>query len=164
MVRCGNQFTVRNQQFRVQHTTNSSERIEQLLRGFELYAKQDRLIFEDFKTFSEVEISKELIDTCIRRVINMEDEETSVRKANIYKEIASSVYKECFEVGNNLFGLFNGFTHYTTHVRKAPEKPFGNVSGAVADINTAAYNWCKNQTDRNLSLPETADERFLHIA
>ena len=143
MIRCGNQFTVKNQQFKVSHTTNSTGRIGQLLKAFEIYTKQNNIMYEDFKAFQGIDIDNFLIEKSIQRVLDMGQEETSVRKANIYKEVEAAVYKECFEVGKNLFGLFNGFTYYTTHVRRAKEKAFGNAFDSCQRINETAYQFCK---------------------
>jgi hypothetical protein len=152
MVRCGNQFTVRNKQFKVNHTTNSGERIGQLLKAFELYSKQNTLIYEDFKQFASVEIDAFIIESAIRRILDMESEEISTRKINMYQEIEASVYKECFDCGSNLFGLFNGFTYYTTHVRKSKEKPFGNGFDSQATINETAYKLCQDIANKTLLL------------
>lgn len=71
------------------------------------------------------------------------NQEVSTRKASIHKEITSCIHRECFDIDNNLLGLFNGFTFFTSHVKKSKEKVFGNAVGSMADLNTRAYQFCK---------------------
>jgi hypothetical protein len=56
-----------------------------------------------------------------------------------------SIDKECLALGDNLFGLFNGVTHYTTHIKKAKETTFGNALGTLARINQDAFQFCESQ-------------------
>lgn len=145
MLRCANQFTQANQQFKVAHTTNSKERIAQTVKGFERYLQQNELMYEDFQRFAGISIDQTLIDESIKRVMDIDTtQEISTRKANIHQEITACIHRECFDIGNNALGLFNGFTYYTTHVRKAREKVFGNAIGSMANINTNSYEFCKS--------------------
>jgi hypothetical protein len=145
MLRCANQFTQSNQQFKVAHTTNSKERIAQTVKGFERYLEQNDLMYRDFQRFAQVKIDQDLIDESIKRVMDIDTtQEISTRKANMHQEITSCIHRECFDIGSNLLGLFNGFTYYTTHVRNAREKVFGNAVGAMASINARSYDFCKS--------------------
>ena len=38
--------------------------------------------------------------------------ELSIRKANIVNAMNYSIERECTDLGDNLFGLLNGITHY----------------------------------------------------
>ena len=145
MLRCANQFTQANQQFKVAHTSNSKQRIAQTVRGFQHYVQQNKLIYSDFQRFARVKVDQQLIDASIERVMDIDTkQEISTRKANIHREITTCIHRECFDIGNNLLGLFNGFTYYTTHVRNAREKVFGNAVGAMASINSRSYDFCKS--------------------
>lgn len=150
MLRCANQFTQTNQQFKVAHTTNSKERIAQTVKGFERYLEQNEMMYGDFQRFAQVKVDQQLIDESIKRVIDIDTtQEISTRKANLHQEITSCIHpggepRECFDIGNSLLGLFNGFTYYTTHVRNAKEKVFGNAVGTMASINARSYDFCKS--------------------
>jgi hypothetical protein len=48
-------------------------------------------------------------------------------------------------LGDNLFGLLNGITHYTTHVKKVKETTFGNALGTLSRINQDAFQFCESQ-------------------
>ncbi len=154
MLRCTNQFTKRNQQFSVSHTVNSQVRINKLLHSFDVYLQQNKLLYEDFERFLNAPIELDTIDEAIAEVMNIQLQETtgqhgsghsiSTRKKNLYQQAAASIHRECFDLGKNVWGLFNGFTHFTTHVKKAKEKTFGNALGSMADINDKAYHYCRS--------------------
>lgn len=145
MIRCSNQFTKRNQQFTVSHTVNSQERIDKLLYSFETYLQQNKMIYEEFERFLNTPIELATIYEAIAEVINIHVQETiSTRKKNLYQQATASIHRECFDLGKNVWGLFNGFTHFTTHVKKAKEKTFGNALGSMADINDKAYHYCRS--------------------
>ncbi|MDF9801324.1 hypothetical protein OKW21_006633 [Catalinimonas alkaloidigena] len=143
MLRCSNQFTKRNQHFSVSHTTNSKTRIDKLLRSFDAYLQQNKLMYQEFERFVNVPIELSTIDEAIAEVMNISaKEKVSTRKRHLYEQATASIHRECFELGKNLWGLFNGFTHFTTHVKKAKEKTFGNALGGMAEINSKAYQYC----------------------
>ncbi len=155
MLRCANQFTKRNQQFSVSHTINSQERIDKLLHSFDAYLQQNKLLYEDFERFLNAPIELDTIDEAIAEVMNIRLQETaghlharqpsvSTRKKNLYQQASASIHRECFDLGKNVWGLFNGFTHFTTHVKKAKEKTFGNALGSMADLNERAYRYCQS--------------------
>jgi hypothetical protein len=56
-----------------------------------------------------------------------------------------SIDKETLALGDNLFGLLNGITHYTTHVKKVKETTFGNALGTLSRINQDAFQFCESQ-------------------
>lgn len=150
MLRCTNQFTKRNQQFSVSHTVNSQERIDKLLNSFETYLQQNELLYQDFERFVNAPIELATIDEAIAEVMNIQLQETiSTRKKNLYQQITASIHRECFDLGKNVWGLFNGFTHFTTHIKRAKEKTFGNALGSMADINDKAYTYCRSIAQLN---------------
>jgi hypothetical protein len=143
MLRCSNQFTYSNKQFTVRHTANNQERIDQLIRGFERYMEQNEKLYLNFNRLLNTEIQSNTIEEVVNRVVGISSKENpSTRKLNIKNDIVSSVHRECFDLGRNAWGLFNGFTHYTSHVKKAKEKTYGNALGSVADLNEQAYFQC----------------------
>lgn len=150
MLRCTNQFTQRNQQFSVSHTANSQERIDKLLNGFEKYLQQNQVMYSDFERFLNAPIDLAIIEESIAEIANIELAETvSTRKKNMYDQILASIHRECFDLGKNVWGLFNGFTHYTTHIKRAKEKTFGNAIGGMADLNSRAYQYCHSIAQLN---------------
>jgi len=49
------------------------------------------------------------------------------------------------ELGDNLWGAFNGVTKYTTHEITPRNPVFGNIFGIQADINNRALTFVKER-------------------
>lgn len=150
MVRCENRFSQKYRQFQVYHTKNNHVRVDKVADSFDSYIKNRQRFYDkyaEYVDFEVVEEHKEQLVNLITEVTPEEingEKEISTRKQNIRLDVWDSVNRECNELGNNLFGLFNGVTHYTTHKRKQKEKVFGNPLGTVADINEKAFKFCND--------------------
>ena len=137
-------------QLQVNHTKYHDTKIDQLLRYFETFLKERQHLFGQMQRMAEVKIDDSLKEALIQRLTRMSEEERlgtaelSTRKLNIVNDLWKSVDKECLALGDNLFGLFNGVTHYTTHVRQAKETTFGNAFGTLSRINNEAYQFCES--------------------
>lgn len=64
-------------------------------------------------------------------------------KNNIIANIEYSIQKECSALGDNALGLFQGITHYTTHIKNSKSKVFGNPFGSLNELNQTAYAFCE---------------------
>lgn len=150
MIRCSNRFSKMFRQLQVSHTKNHDSRIDQLLRYFEAYQKERKQLFNQMQRMAEIEIDASLSEALVQRLARMSEEEKlgtaemSTRKQNIVNDLWKSIDKETLALGDNLFGLFNGITHYTTHVKQAKETTFGNALGTLARINQEAFAFCES--------------------
>lgn len=150
MVRCQNRFSKVFRQLQVRHTSNHDAQISQLLQYFKVYMAERKALFAQMERFSAIKIDQSIKDALIKRLVRMGQEEAlatdefSARKRNLVLAMQGSINLECNELGNNLFGLLNGITHYTTHVKKMEQpKVFGNAFGSLARINEQAYEFCE---------------------
>jgi hypothetical protein len=149
MIRCANRFSKIFRQLQVRHTKNHDAEIEQLLRYVETYMNQRKGLFQQMERFANVKIDQTLKDALAERLVRMTEEEKagkaeiSTRKQNLLFDIERSLDIECKALGDNLFGLLNGITHYTTHTRKTKEQVFGNALGSLARINQEAFQFCE---------------------
>lgn len=149
MIRCSNRFSRVFRQLRVHHTRNHDSKIEQLIGYFETFMQERKRLFTQMESFSNVQIDDSLKQALAERLAGMtRDErlgtkELSTRKENIINNLWQSIDRECLALGDNLFGLFNGATHYTTHIKKAKEPIFGNALGSLARINADAFEFCE---------------------
>ena len=149
MIRCANRFSKIFRQLQVRHTKNHDAEIEQLLRYVETYMNQRKGLFQKMERFADVKIDQSLKDALAERLVRMTEEEKagkaeiSTRKQNLLYDIERSIDIECKALGDNLFGLLNGITHYTTHTRKTKEQVFGNALGSLARINEEAFQFCE---------------------
>jgi hypothetical protein len=65
------------------------------------------------------------------------------QKLNKRDDILASVRTEMAELGNNAWGLFNGVTHYTTHVMSSRgSDEMSTMFGAKAKVNQTGYDYC----------------------
>jgi hypothetical protein len=148
MVRCENRFSQKYRQFQVYHTKNNSMGVDNVANSFDSYINNRKRFYDKYAEYIDFEIVEEQKDQLINLIAEVTPEEIrgekeiSTRKQNIRLDIWDSVNRECNALGDNVFGLFNGVTHYTTHKRKQKEKVFGNPLGAVADINQKAFEYC----------------------
>ena len=149
MVRCENRFTKQFRNLQVLHTKHHDIRIDNLSNSFDDFAKQRQRFYNRFSQYIDYEIVEDhkiKLVNALAEVTPLEIEQPqtlSSRKANIITDIHRSINTETAELGNNLFGLFNGITHYTTHTKLQKEPVFCNAFGTVAEFNNKALNFCE---------------------
>lgn len=145
LLRCSNQFTKlhKNSSFHVPHTKSSTRKINDFVREFETYIEETQLFYEVLEGFGEVKIDKLIIDELIQRLVKLESEEKITKQKELFKtDLERSILRETNEVGMNLFGLWNGVTHYTTHTERKVNRMFGNPFGTLAEINNKGFDFC----------------------
>lgn len=152
MVRCENRFSKNFRQLQVNHTKNNSSRIDSLCQTFEMFMNERKQLFSKIEQLETVKIDVSIRTALVERLTRMTEEEKlsteraaysiSTRKGNIISAINHSIDTECKDLGYNAFGLFNGITHYTTHVKQSKNRAFGNPFGSVNELNQTAYKFC----------------------
>jgi hypothetical protein len=150
MIRCQNQFTHANRNMKAYHKLNNEVRIKEIVNYFELYQESKIQVSQKMEQMQKVKINNKILSGMIANVLNINlgrdnslgdiEDVISTRKKNLIYEIELSISKETSELGENMFGLFNGITHWTTHVRKG-EKVFGNCLGTNSQINKRAFEF-----------------------
>ena len=155
MLRCENQFsyTMRtakksvDMKLKAYHTKNHIENKDEMVKRFEHYIiMRDELVAAMTK-IQKVKIDSEIMSSLVDRMFDIEAGEraanhVSTKKLNQADALMGSVIRETKDLGNNLFGFFNGVTHYTTHVANSKHKGFGNPIGVLNNINEKALNLC----------------------
>ncbi|MEA5459111.1 DUF932 domain-containing protein [Arcicella sp. LKC2W] len=150
MVRCENRFTKQFRQIQINHTKNHSFKIDSLAGSFSNYTRQRQRFYDEFAEYIDFEIVEEDKQSLVNLIADVTPHERednkliSTRKNNIIRDINESIRIETNELGNNLFGLFNGITHNTTHTRKQKEASFCNAIGTNAELNAKTLNFCQN--------------------
>jgi hypothetical protein len=147
MVRCSNRFSKNFRQLQVNHTKNNSTRIDTLCSTFEMFMKERKQLFSKMEQLESVKIDESIRTALVERLTRMTEEERigteiSTRKSNIISAINHSIDTECKDLGYNAFGLFNGITHYTTHIKQSKNNVFGNPFGTVNELNQKAFKYC----------------------
>ena len=71
----------------------------------------------------------------------------STRSINIYNDLQACIIEETSRVGLTKWGLFNGVTKYTTHMKSAPLREHGRqesiITGSGQKMNEQAFNFLK---------------------
>jgi hypothetical protein len=144
MIRCMNQFSRISQNLKAYHTKNNIVRIDELVGMFKQYQQEQQALYEKMKQYKKIKVDEHIISALTERLFRIESghEEISTRKMKLTLEFKNSLDREMADLGQNLFGLFQGVTHYTTHVKKTKEDVFGNILGQNAKMNNRAMVFC----------------------
>lgn len=151
MLRCQNQWTnvKKGALYNIPHTSSSKHRIEELIVRFENYIQDINKTKRDLELWKEIDIDQELREMMIQRVMKIEngEEDCSSRKKNNIELLRSSIQRETADIGDNLLGLFQGVTHYTTHAMGQKNRIFGNMNGNALALNNKAKDFCYAMAD-----------------
>ena len=151
MLRCHNEFTKTAWNLEISPNATCDQKINQIITSVPLYMELERDLALTFSVWHNIPVDYQIMDGLIKRILDIETGEgervdkqiLSTKKFKQVQELRRSLNREIVFVGANLFGLFNGVTHYTTHVREVNEKVFGNVLGTLSTINDRAFEFCK---------------------
>jgi hypothetical protein len=149
MIRCANRFSKVFRQLQVHHTKNHDVKIDSLLRSFEIYCLERQSLFLKMEAMQRVYVDDSIRLSLVDKLVNMTVEERlghvelSARKKNLISNINQCIDREYADLGQNAFGLLQGITNYTTHVRKNNQQVFGNVLGGAARMNEEAFQYCE---------------------
>lgn len=150
MIRCKNRFARAFRSLKARHSQSLEININAIQTEFANYKAHQQEYYKTLNTFKKVEVSEELKNSLRDRLAGLTQEERlgkveiNTKKKNIMNTIDHSFSREMSDLGFNLYGLFGGVTHYTTHaltVRKGNEYSMFNRS---EDMNLDAYSWCKS--------------------
>lgn len=152
-LRCSNQWGSIIADMTARLTKNVLLRVEDIIENISLYTEYEKELYKNFVKFQDVKIDERIIQECIARIAGLteeertmtlseREEELSKQKISKMIDIESSLRGEVAELGPNAWALFNGVTHYTTHVMKArTQESFGNLFGAKQAANQKAYDF-----------------------
>lgn len=150
-LRCTNAFGSIVKDFTSRLTKNNMVRVEDIINNIGLYREYEQKLYENFVKFQEVKVDEKIVQECVARLIGLTAEERmlspkelerelSSQKLNKRDDILASVRTEMSELGNNAWGLFNGVTHYTTHVMSSRgSDEMSTMFGAKNSANQIAY-------------------------
>jgi hypothetical protein len=102
---------------------------------------------------SEIKIDRSILDALANRLLNIDETKIaegdilSVRKGNTKVALMDSLNRETADLGMNLWGAFNGVTHYTTHTKSSTDT-YGNLLGGNMKFNTDALSFLTEVAER----------------
>jgi hypothetical protein len=151
MIRCENQWSnvKKNQLYSIPHTSASEERIEALVARFEVFMEDLNKTKRELELWKQIDVDQTLREMMIQRILNIElgEEDCPPRKKAKMEILTSSIETEMADIGENLLGLFQGVTHYTTHRLEQKNRVFGNMNGNSLNINNKAIGFCQAMAD-----------------
>ena len=142
VIRCMNAFGRISKQNKIRHTSSSETKISELVKSLEIFFKEKEELYLKFSEWNGRMVNSEEIEYIIRKVTNLEEklDENSTRRLNKAETIKMAVQRETNAMGDNLWGIMNGMTYYSTHLmQKENRKNFGNIVGNQANFNNKAF-------------------------
>ena len=156
VVWCTNQFSKIEKAERVRHTKSSPKRIDELLRQLEIYFKNKEQLIENFKIFNDIRVKEDTAKLAVEAVLGiteeMKEKGLSTRIKNKKSMIETRVESEMKRLGDNLWGLFNGFTYYTSNDLENKDYGFGLIRGQAAAINNRAYGFVNRKAQELITI------------
>ena len=148
MIRCQNQWSKlkKGSLYTIPHTSSSEERIEELVLRFENYMDDLNKNKRNLEMWREVDVSPALREMMLERVLNIEMGNEDSMPGKTQKRVDSlnfALDRELKDVGNNLLGLFQGVTYYSTHMLNQKSQVFGNLIGNGYTVNERAMGFCE---------------------
>ena len=149
--RCQNMFSEFHQQNRIRHTYGIQDELFILEQTHQLYYNHLTGCYEMYDRWADTRVNGKVEDQLINYVLKIpadtREDELSTRTKNNILKLRDSLETEVHQLGHNLWGLFNGVTHYTTHQLSSKKQVFGNAFNIQADINNRAREFCQNITE-----------------
>lgn len=145
MFRCSNGLTIATANaMKVLHRKNAKNRIDELANHYKKFKEETQKTKEIIESFEYVKMSEKQKQDFTYNLLNtpkeLEYADFSPQKQKQINLLSKSIEEETDYFGNNLLGVFQGVTHYTSNVREIAEPSFINVLGSNADINRKALN------------------------
>lgn len=160
VMHCQNQFFkfYKAGEAKFRHTATIAAKIQSIPRLIETALDQSLEQVRIYNKFISTPLSRNLADKMVKEVLGYDSVFTSVeeqakltgRSINIMETLYSNIETETNIVGNNVWGLFNGLTRYTTHNATVPKRENGLieslVSGGGYEKNLTGFEFCVNHS------------------
>jgi hypothetical protein len=132
-ISCQNTFFANYKQMenKVRHTASMMAKVDAICMQIEEVLRSEFAIFNKIEKMTQIEIDPKVREMVLQKMLNLQKEERlsdlstlSTRKKNILSDLQVSITGEIYGQegsigkGENLWGLFSGITHYTTHKLK----------------------------------------------
>lgn len=146
LLRCSNQFKHIFVNMKLRHNADMWANIETLEAQILGYDEQLKTELLQIERFIGVPIDTQILKEAREMVFGaaLTGGKVSTQTANKVARWDNSMAIETGKLGMDVFALFNGATHFTTHnffdAKKTTELPFFNKA---ADINEKVFSFCK---------------------
>jgi hypothetical protein len=148
ILRCSNQYGRIMKGLKIRHTKNHDVRVEEFIRLIASFKQEKEKEAQMFQKMADIKIDAKILDSLANRLLNID--ETKMKEGDILHPVTGrnkanlmdSFLKETSDLGMNLFGAFNGITHYSTHTKKSTDA-YGNILGGNMKFNEAGLLICQ---------------------
>lgn len=141
VIRCTNQFGRLQTTRTIRHNKQINMKLDELVRFYKNYVDQEQQLKEVFKIWNQKFADTPTVEAFVDHVLEIPKENASAIKVNSKASLFHSINTEMDAMGNTAYGLFNGLTHYTSHVVKSSNKMFGNVLGHPYRLNERGFSF-----------------------
>jgi len=136
------------------HTESIQNKVKELPAIINFSGEEEKIA--ELQHFSGQSIGRDAIDEMLFNLTKIDramtpkeiEDNFSTRSLNIYNDIQDCIITETSRVGLTKWGLFNGVTKYTTHMKSAPNREHGRqesvIIGSGSKMNEKAYNFLLN--------------------
>ena len=139
VLRCTNQFSQLNVNHKIRHNQQIITKLDELVLFYKSFLSQQHAMKTSFEQMSAAGVSRQDVDDFVNAVLEINGKEVSTMKENHRRSLLESIGTEMDVMGNNAYGLFNGLTHYTSHVVRTSNKLFGNAIGQSYKLNDNGF-------------------------
>ena len=137
----------------IRHTTNMRGMLDTALKGFELIQKEEQTFMDEIHKMIGTPVDAQMVSNMIEQVTNVDvnktrkvggiwkSEDYSTQAVNKAKSLFDSIKEEIDYKGANVWGLFNGVTHFTTHKAGTDKnRETAKVFGSLMNTDKKAYD------------------------
>ena len=131
------------------HTKSIQEKVQQLPGIINFTDQYDKIA--DLKDFSQQSANPSLVLDLVNYLTNTdklaEDKDIPTRRHNIIHDLMLCIDAEMYRISHTKWGVFNGVTKYTTHMKSSPKRKYGKqesiLAGPCNKMNEKAFNFLK---------------------
>ena len=157
MKRCGNLYSRPLKVYSKKHLASIEFKPSDVEEIIQTYLLKKEKMYSDFDGMDKIKVNPSIVHKLITEIHRMLSNDSRVPKENEWVNIPSmkllklSIDREMSALGNNLFGLFNGVTWYTSHEMRNSHSGWSRFNGTAAEINQKAFRFCNNIMKNNKS-------------
>jgi len=127
------------------HTKSIQDKVKELPKILNFTDEEDKIA--DLQMFSNQSATPSLINDLVDYLANTDKLPISTRKANMVTDLSRCIDNEMVRISHTKWGVFNGVTQYTTHMKSSPNREYGQqesiLTGSCGKMNEKAFNFLK---------------------
>ncbi len=130
------------------HTKSIQDKVKELPNIINFTDQYDKVA--DLQMFSNQSATPSLVNDLVDYLANTDALRTtprSTRKENMIHDITTCIDIEMGRISHTKWGVFNGITKYTTHMKSSPNREYGQqeskLTGSCSKMNEKAFKFLK---------------------